>query len=153
MNPNVFREYDVRGVVGNDLVLLGGEMSGHMFFADRYFGYDDAIYAAVRLLEILSQRGQKISELLADVPQTFATPEISIDCADDKKVKVVERIKKHFRNNPGLIEIDGVRIPFEDGWALVRSSNTQPVIVLRFEASSAGSLQKIRDEVEPLLII
>lgn len=80
MNPNVFREYDVRGVVGNDLAVLGGEMSGHLFFADRYFGYDDAIYAAVRLLEILSQRGQKISELLADVPQTFATPEIRIDC-------------------------------------------------------------------------
>ncbi|NTW07608.1 MAG: phosphomannomutase/phosphoglucomutase, partial [Syntrophaceae bacterium] len=143
----------IKAKMKEEKALLGGEMSGHLFFADRYFGYDDAIYAAVRLLEILSQRGQKVSALLADVPQTFATPEIRIDCADDKKVKVVERIKKHFRNNPGLIEIDGVRIPFEDGWALVRSSNTQPVIVLRFEASSAGSLQKIRDEVEPLLII
>jgi phosphomannomutase/phosphoglucomutase len=143
----------IKAKMKEEKAVLGGEMSGHLFFADRYFGYDDAIYAAIRLLEIISQTGQKISELLADVPQTFATPEIRIDCADDKKAKVVERIKKHFQNNPGLIEIDGVRIPFEDGWALVRSSNTQPVIVLRFEASSASSLQRIRNEVENLLII
>jgi len=143
----------IKAKMKEEKAVLGGEMSGHLFFADRYFGYDDAIYAAIRLLEILSQTGQKISELLSDVPQTFATPEIRIDCADDKKAKVVERIKKHFQSNPGLIEIDGVRIPFEDGWALVRSSNTQPVIVLRFEASSASSLQKIRNEVENLIII
>ena len=143
----------IKAKMKEEKAVLGGEMSGHLFFADRYFGYDDAIYAAIRLLEILSQTGQKMSELLADVPQTFATPEIRIDCADDKKAQVVERIKKHFQNNPGLIEIDGVRIPFEDGWALVRSSNTQPVIVLRFEASSASSLRKIRNEVEKLLII
>jgi len=143
----------IKAKMKEEKAVLGGEMSGHLFFADRYFGYDDAIYAAIRLLEILSKTGQKMSELLADVPQTFATPEIRIDCADDKKAQVVERIKKHFQNNRGLIEIDGVRIPFEDGWALVRSSNTQPVIVLRFEASSASSLQKIRNEVEKLLII
>ena len=143
----------IKAKMKEEKAVLGGEMSGHLFFADRYFGYDDAIYAAIRLLEILSKTGQKMSELLADVPQTFATPEIRIDCADDKKAQVVERIKKHFHNNRGLIEIDGVRIPFEDGWALVRSSNTQPVIVLRFEASSASSLQKIRNEVEKLLII
>jgi phosphomannomutase/phosphoglucomutase len=132
---------------------LGGEMSGHIFFADRYFGYDDAIYAALRLLEILSQTGEKISSLLADVPQTFATPEIRIDCPDDKKAAIVNKIKSHYRNTPGLIDIDGVRIPFADGWALVRSSNTQPVIVLRFEASSLKSLQLIRKEVEGLLNI
>ena len=143
----------IKAKMKEEKAVLGGEMSGHLFFADRYFGYDDAIYAAIRLLEIISQTGEKISELLADVPQTFATPEIRIDCADDKKAQVVERIKNHFQNNPGLIEIDGVRIPFADGWALVRSSNTQPVIVLRFEASSASSLQKIRNEVEKLLII
>jgi phosphomannomutase / phosphoglucomutase len=133
--------------------LLGGEMSGHIFFADRYFGYDDAIYAAIRLLEILSQTGKKLSSLLADVPQTFATPEIRIDCPDDEKAAVVNKIKNHFRNNSGIIDIDGVRIPFEDGWALVRSSNTQPVIVLRFEASSAKSLLLIRNQVEKLLDI
>ncbi|PKN67654.1 MAG: phosphomannomutase [Deltaproteobacteria bacterium HGW-Deltaproteobacteria-12] len=133
--------------------VLGGEMSGHIFFADRYFGYDDAIYAAVRLLEILSQTGEKISSLLADVPKTYATPEIRIDCPDSKKAALVERIKNHYRNTPGLIDIDGVRIPFQDGWALVRSSNTQPVIVLRFEASSKKSLGLIRQEVEDLLNI
>ncbi|HEX7416080.1 MAG TPA: phosphomannomutase/phosphoglucomutase, partial [Smithellaceae bacterium] len=143
----------IKAKMKEEKAVLGGEMSGHFFFADRYFGYDDAIYAAVRLLEILSQTGQKISSLLSDVPQTYSTPEIRIDCADDKKAKVVENIKRHFQNNPGLIDIDGARIPFEDGWALVRSSNTQPVIVLRFEASSAKSLQKIRNEVENLLII
>jgi len=126
-------------------------MSGHFFFADRYFGYDDAIYAGLRLLEILSQSGSKISTLLADIPKVYSTPEIRVDCPDDKKAAVVEKIKKHYKNNAGLIDIDGVRIPFPDGWALVRSSNTQPVIVLRFEASSESSLQKIRKEVESLL--
>ena len=142
----------IKAKMKEEKAALGGEMSGHLFFADRYFGYDDAIYAALRLLEILSQTGQKISELISDVPKTYATPEIRIDCEDSKKVEVVKRIKKHFQNRSGIIDIDGVRIPFEDGWALVRSSNTQPIIVLRFEASSEESLQRIRNEVEPLLI-
>ncbi|HRS98086.1 MAG TPA: phosphomannomutase, partial [Smithella sp.] len=133
--------------------LLGGEMSGHFFFADRYFGYDDAIYAALRLLEILSQTGRKISELFADVPKTYVTPEIRVNCPDSRKVKIVKQIKKHFENTPGVVDVDGIRIPFSDGWALVRSSNTQPVIVLRFEASSPKRLQEMRDTVEPLLSI
>jgi phosphomannomutase/phosphoglucomutase len=133
--------------------LLGGEMSGHFFFADRYFGYDDAIYAALRLLEILSRTEKKISELFADVPKTYSTPEIRVDCPDSKKIKVVNQIKKQFENTPGLVDIDGIRIPFPDGWALVRSSNTQPVIVLRFEASSPKSLQEIRGKIEPLLVM
>ncbi len=141
----------IKAKMKEEKALLGGEMSGHLFFADRYFGYDDAIYAAVRLLEILSQTDQKISELFSDVPKTFATPEIRVDCDDDKKAAVVEKIKHHYRNTPDIIDIDGIRIPFQDGWALVRCSNTQPVIVLRFEASSAESLQKIRSEVESLL--
>ncbi|HQN71595.1 MAG TPA: phosphomannomutase/phosphoglucomutase [Smithella sp.] len=131
--------------------VLGGEMSGHFFFADRYFGYDDGIYAALRLLEILSRTGKKLSGLFADVPKTFATPEIRVDCTDSKKAKVVEGIKQHFKNTPGIVDIDGIRIPFENGWALVRSSNTQPVIVLRFEAASVKTLNKIRGEVEALL--
>jgi phosphomannomutase/phosphoglucomutase len=143
----------IKAKMKEEKAVLGGEMSGHLFFADRYFGYDDAIYAALRLLEILSQTGEKLSSLLADVPLSFATPEIRIDCPDDKKAEVVNKIKKHFQDNPGLIDIDGVRIPFEDGWALVRSSNTQPVIVLRFEASSPESLQRIRNIVEPMLKI
>lgn len=142
----------IKAKMKEEKALLGGEMSGHLFFADRYFGYDDAIYAAVRLLEILSQTNQKISELFSDVPQTFVTPEIRVDCDDDKKTAVVERIKHHYRKTPGVIDIDGIRIPFKEGWALVRCSNTQPVIVLRFEASSAESLQKIRSEVENLLL-
>lgn len=143
----------IKAKMKEEKAALGGEMSGHIFFADRYFGYDDAIYAALRLLEILSRTGEKISSLLADVPQTYATPEIRIDCPDDKKADTVNKIKNHYRNAPGLIDIDGVRIPFADGWALVRSSNTQPVIVLRFEASSEESLQLIRNEVEKLLHI
>jgi phosphomannomutase/phosphoglucomutase len=131
--------------------LLGGEMSGHLFFADRYFGYDDAIYAAVRLLEILSRENKKLSDLISDIPVTYSTPEIRIDCDDDKKAQVVEKIKNHYKNTPGVIDIDGVRVPFDDGWALVRCSNTQPVIVLRFEASSPESLKKIKEEVEGLL--
>ena len=143
----------IKAKMKEEKAVLGGEMSGHFFFADRYFGYDDAIYAALRLLEILSHTGKKISTLFSHVPKTYATPEIRIDCPDDKKADIVKRIKKHFQNTPGIVEIDGIRIPFKDGWALVRSSNTQPVIVLRFEATSEESLQKIRDEVEPLLAI
>jgi len=141
----------IKAKMKEEKAALGGEMSGHIFFADRYFGYDDAIYAALRLLEILSQTGKQISSLLSDVPQTFATPEIRIDCPDDKKAEVVKKIKNHYRNTPGVIDIDGVRIPFKEGWALVRSSNTQPIIVLRFEASSSEALQAIRREVEELL--
>lgn len=141
----------IKAKMKEEKAALGGEMSGHIFFADRYFGYDDAIYAALRLLEILSQTGKQISSLLSDVPQTFATPEIRIDCPDDKKAEVVDKIKSHYRNTPGVIDIDGVRIPFKEGWALVRSSNTQPIIVLRFEASSSEALQAIRREVEELL--
>ncbi|MEN6374531.1 MAG: phosphomannomutase/phosphoglucomutase [Smithella sp.] len=143
----------IKAKMKEEKAALGGEMSGHIFFADRYFGYDDAIYAALRLLEILSQTGKQISSLLSDVPQTFATPEIRIDCPDDKKADIVSKIKNHYKDTPGLIDIDGVRIPFNDGWALVRSSNTQPIIVLRFEASSDESLQSIRREVEELLEI
>ncbi|NLN39793.1 MAG: phosphomannomutase/phosphoglucomutase [Smithella sp.] len=141
----------IKAKMKQEKALLGGEMSGHLFFADRYFGYDDAIYAAVRLLEILSLTDQDLSELLADIPVTFSTPEIRMDCEDHKKAQVVEKIKNHYKNTPGVIDIDGVRVPFEDGWALVRCSNTQPVIVLRFEASSAESLEKIKTEVEGLL--
>lgn len=143
----------IKAKMKEEKAVLGGEMSGHFFFADRYFGYDDAIYAAVRLLEILSKTGEKIGTLLSDIPLTYFTPEIRIDCADNEKAAVVEKVKEHYRGNPGLIDIDGVRISFPNGWALVRSSNTQPVIVLRFEATSKKSLQKIREEVQALLTI
>jgi phosphomannomutase/phosphoglucomutase len=130
---------------------LAGEMSGHMFFADRYFGYDDAIYASLRLLEIISTSGQRISEILFDVPRTFTTPEIRVACPDRVKFKVVHEVKEHFRKTHEIIDVDGVRIPFGDGWGLVRSSNTQPVLVLRFEALTEERLQEIRKTVENVL--
>jgi phosphomannomutase/phosphoglucomutase len=143
----------IKAKMKEEKALLGGEMSGHFFFADRYFGYDDAIYAMLRLLEILSRTEKKMSGLFSDVPKTFSTPEIRVDCPDSKKADIVKKVSQHFRDKPGIVQIDGIRIPFPDGWALVRSSNTQPVIVLRFEATSKASLQRIRNEVEPLLYI
>jgi phosphomannomutase/phosphoglucomutase len=130
---------------------LAGEMSGHMFFADRYFGYDDAIYASCRLLEILSGTGKTVSELLSDVPKTYSTPEIRVECPDEKKFALVEKITEHFRKEYPIIDIDGVRVLFDDGWGLVRASNTQPVLVLRFEAMSEQRLSEIKNLVETTL--
>jgi len=127
---------------------LGGEMSGHIFFADRYFGYDDAIYASCRLIELLSKTDQKLSQLLSDVPKTFITPEIRVDCPDEIKFKVVEKVKAMLRKDNPIIDVDGVRVKFEDGWGLVRPSNTQPVLVLRFEALTEKRLQEIRKLIE-----
>ena len=127
---------------------LGGEMSGHMFFADRYFGYDDAIYASCRLVELLSKTDRKLSQLLDDVPRTFITPEIRLDCPDDIKFEVVEKVKAIFKKEYPIIDVDGVRVQFGDGWGLVRASNTQPALVLRFEALSETRLQEIKERVE-----
>lgn len=130
---------------------LAGEMSGHVFFADRYFGYDDAIYASCRLLEILANTGMKISELLSDVPETYTTPEIRVECPDEKKFGLVKKITEYFREHYDVIDIDGVRVLFEDGWGLVRASNTQPALVLRFEAMSKNRLEEIKNLVESVL--
>ncbi len=128
--------------------LLAGEMSGHMFFADRYYGYDDAIYASCRLLEILSKTGKSLAELLADVPRSHTTPEIRVECPDAEKFGLVERLKEEFRAQYAIIDVDGVRIVFDDGWGLVRASNTQPALVLRFEARSRERLDAIKTLVE-----
>jgi phosphomannomutase/phosphoglucomutase len=130
---------------------LAGEMSGHMFFADRYLGFDDAIYASCRLLEILSHTGKRLSELLADVPKTYNTPEIRVDCPDDRKFEIVSKITDVFRKTHEVIDIDGARVLFDDGWGLVRASNTQPALVLRFEALSEKRLVEIRTQVESTL--
>ncbi len=130
---------------------LAGEMSGHMFFADRYLGYDDAVYAACRLLEILSVTRRTLPDLLADVPRTFSTPEIRVDCPDAIKFDVVRTVTDYFRKRYPVIDIDGVRILFDEGWGLVRASNTQPVLVLRFEAMTESRLAEIRDVVESAL--
>ena len=128
--------------------LLGGEMSGHLFFADRYFGYDDAIYAACRLLQIVAREGRSVDELLGDLPAAFSTPEIRVDCRDDKKFQVAERAREYFRTRYEIIDVDGVRIRFPEGWGLIRASNTQPVLVLRFEARSRAELDKYQRLVE-----
>ncbi len=130
---------------------LAGEMSGHIFFKDRYFGYDDAIYASCRLLEILSASDRKISTLLADVPKTFTTPEIRVECPDDLKFALVQKVTEYFQKRYNVIDIDGVRVLFSDGWGLVRASNTQPVIVLRFEAETEARLTEIRQIVESVV--
>ncbi|QTA79435.1 Phosphomannomutase/phosphoglucomutase [Desulfonema limicola] len=130
---------------------LAGEMSGHMFFKDRYLGYDDAIYASCRLLEILADTGKKISELLADLPKTFTTPEIRVECPDNKKFDIVKKVTQYFKEHYNVIDIDGVRVLFDDGWGLVRASNTQPALVLRFEAMSESRLAEIRNLVESVL--
>jgi len=127
---------------------LGGEMSGHLFFADRYFGYDDAIYASCRLVELLSKTDKKLSQLLEDVPKTFITPEIRVDCPDEIKFKVVEKVKNKLKKDYHIIDVDGVRVKFEDGWGLVRASNTQPALVLRFEALTGKRLKEIKKLVE-----
>ncbi|MDA8168988.1 MAG: phosphomannomutase/phosphoglucomutase [Nitrospiraceae bacterium] len=133
--------------------LIAGEMSGHMFFKDRYFGYDDAIYASLRAMEVLHKNGPpySIKRLLADVPRTFSTPEIRVDCPDGKKFGVVEKIKEELRKEHPVIDIDGVRVQYPEGWGLVRASNTQPALVLRFEAKSGQSLDRIRQDVEKKL--
>jgi phosphomannomutase/phosphoglucomutase len=128
--------------------VLGGEMSGHIFFADRYFGYDDAIYASCRLIELLSKTDKKLSQLLEDIPKTFITPEIRVDCPDEIKFKVVEKVKETLRQSFSIIDVDGVRVQFKDGWGLVRASNTQPVLVLRFEAMTEKRVQEIKKLVE-----
>ncbi len=132
--------------------LLAGEMSGHIFFADRYFGFDDAIYASLRLLEIVSKQNKKVSEMLKDVPKTYSTPEIRVDCPDEAKFEVVERIKEKLEGKYEMICVDGVRVVFNDGWGLIRASNTQPVLVLRFEAKSEKRLLEIRKFLEEKLL-
>lgn len=128
--------------------VLAGEMSGHMFFADRFFGFDDAIYAGARYLEIISRSHAKASELLKDLPKTVNTPEIRVDCEDSEKWNVVEKIRNALRTRYTTNEIDGIRVEFGDGWGLVRASNTQPVIVMRFEAQTKDRLTEIRSIIE-----
>jgi phosphomannomutase/phosphoglucomutase len=131
--------------------LLAGEMSGHVFFADRYFGYDDAIYASLRLIEILAESDVSLERLLADVPETHATPELRVDCDDALKFDIVRRVLDHYRTTHDVLDVDGARITFPGGWGLVRASNTQPALVLRFEAASAVRLSEIRNEVEAVV--
>ncbi|MBY0453095.1 MAG: phosphomannomutase/phosphoglucomutase, partial [Bdellovibrionaceae bacterium] len=141
----------IKEKVKSDKAPFGGEMSGHIFFADRNYGYDDAPYAGLRLCEILSKTGQSITQLLEGLPPAFNTPEIRIDTTEEKKVLIVEKVKEKFmneKNNGAEVNlIDGIRISFADGWALARASNTQPVLVVRFESNSEAGLKRIEDSV------
>lgn len=127
---------------------IAGEMSGHMFFTEGFYGHDDALYAAARLLRIVADAKQPVKALLADVPRFVSTPEMRVDCPDDRKEAVVAEALAHFRAKYDVSDVDGVRILFGDGWGLIRSSNTQPILVLRFEASSEARLAELRAEVE-----
>ncbi len=127
---------------------MAGEMSGHMFFQDRWFGFDDALYAACRLLEILDKDARPLSKHLTDVPSLVSTPEIRIDCPDELKFGIVKQAVADFKKEYRVIDIDGARVEFDGGWGLVRASNTQPVLVMRFEAESEEHLEKIRQIVE-----
>ena len=138
----------IKAKMKEEKAALAGEMSGHMFFADRYFGYDDAVYASCRLIEILAKTGRPLSTLLADLPPTVSTPEIRVDCPDEVKFQVVEEAKKQLAREYTIIDIDGVRVLFPEGWGLIRASNTQPALVLRFEATSEAALKRIREVVE-----
>jgi phosphomannomutase/phosphoglucomutase len=138
----------IKSKMKEEHALLAGEMSGHLFFADKYYGFDDAVYAALRLVELIGREGVGLEEMLADVPETYATPELREPCPDSVKFAVVERVLAHYRAQRPVVDVDGVRVNFGDGWGLVRASNTQPVLVLRFEAQSPARRDEIRAEVE-----
>lgn len=127
---------------------LAGEMSGHIFFADKFFGYDDALYASLRILEIISRTGKSQSQLLEGIPPAISTPEIRVDCPEAIKFRVVDMVKERLGKSYRIIDIDGVRIEFPDGWGLIRASNTQPALVLRFEAQTEVRLSGIRALIE-----
>ena len=126
---------------------LGGEMSGHIYMADDFYGFDDGIYSGLKLLEILSKTNGKFSDIISTIPTYIATPEIRLDCPDDEiKFKIIKEIRPYFESQDGeLIDIDGYRINYEDGWGLVRASNTQPILVVRFEAKTEERLEQIKD--------
>lgn len=128
---------------------LAGEMSGHIFWTNRYYGFDDGVYSSARLLEILTHTPKKMSELLADVPKTFASPEIRVDVTEETKFGIVQRATEHFRKAGNeIVDVDGVRVVFPDGWGLIRASNTQAILVLRFEAKTEARLAEIQKLIE-----
>lgn len=132
--------------------IFTGEMSGHMFFADEYYGFDDAFYAAARLLRILSNTDSKLSELLSDVPKYFSTPELRIPCPDEEKFDKVQAVKQYFEGKYPIIDVDGARVVFPDGWGLVRCSNTGPELIVRCESKTQEGLEKIKAEIQEALL-
>ena len=144
----------VKAKIKEEKAPFGGELSGHVFFADRNYGYDDALYAGLRLIEILAKKKKTFSSLLAGIPSAFNTPEIRIDTTEEKKVSIVEKLRSTYGEGSAEKKvnlIDGIRISYKDGWALARASNTQPVLVLRFESETESGLNRIRKEVESVV--
>jgi phosphomannomutase / phosphoglucomutase len=130
---------------------IAGEMSGHMFFTEGFYGHDDALYGAARLLRIVADSGRRVSELLADVPKFVTTPELRVDVPEERKFAIVDDAVRAFRATHDVIDVDGVRVLFGDGWGLIRASNTQPVLVTRYEARTPERLAEIRGEMEAWL--
>ena len=130
---------------------MAGEVSGHIFFNDRWFGFDDAVYAGARLLELLSKTDNTLADIIETLPKVFNTPEIRVDTTEAAKFQIVEQIVAHFKKDYEVIDIDGARIKFPNGWALVRASNTQPALVVRYEADTQEHLDEIKGVVEPVL--
>ena len=141
----------IKKKIREEKALFAGEMSGHIFFADRWFGFDDAIYSSARLLEILAKTGSKLSEILSDLPKTFTTPEIRVYASDEVKFRIVDEVRKELAKRHTVIDIDGVRALFPKGWGLVRPSNTQALLVLRFEGETEADLEVIQKEVRGVL--
>jgi len=125
---------------------IAGELSGHLYFADEYFGYDDAIYSSLRLLRIMDKEGKKLSEFFTDVKKYYSTPEIRIEVSDDNKFEIVEKVKNYFSKKYKINDIDGVKVYYPNGWALLRASNTQPALVVRIEGGTEEELEKIKEE-------
>ncbi|MHB1390845.1 MAG: phosphomannomutase/phosphoglucomutase [Thermoleophilia bacterium] len=138
----------IEAKIREEKALLAGEMSGHIYFADRYFGYDDAIYAACRLAEFVARKGQKLSAIMSDIPRYYATPELRIESTEEEKFQIVETVKQEFSRDHEVIDIDGVRVVFPDGWGLVRASNTSPAVVVRCEARTPER----RDEIQEMIM-
>jgi phosphomannomutase/phosphoglucomutase len=127
-------------------VAFAGEMSGHIFFADNFFGFDDAVYVSLRLAQLLSNTERTLSEMTAEIPKYYSTPELRLDCSDDEeKFNIAREAEAYFTEHYDCITVDGVRVKFEDGWGLVRASNTQPVIVCRFEAKTRERMKEIQE--------
>jgi phosphomannomutase/phosphoglucomutase len=141
----------IKKKIKEEKAILAGEMSGHIFFADRWFGFDDAIYASARLLEILARSKKTLAEMLADLPRTVTTPEIRVYASEEVKFKIVDEVRKELAAKYPVVAIDGVRAIFPKGWGLVRASNTQAVLVLRFEADTAEDLAAIQKEIRGVL--
>jgi phosphomannomutase/phosphomannomutase/phosphoglucomutase len=144
----------VKNKIKEEKAPFGGELSGHVFFADRNYGYDDALYAGLRLVEQIGTSGKSIQDLLAGFPPAYNTPEIRIDTTEDKKRAIVEKLRSLYGNGGSEYKsnlIDGIRISYKDGWALARASNTQPVLVLRFESTTQEGLKRIQGEIESIV--